>query len=497
MACDEAWNRHFHHRVRHSHRHDHKDGHHTHAHADGFNGVHEHLHEHEPVVHSHARPHGVDPEGACQGPGTDLTEPGSPVPGGPVPRGAPDDQSSERGDESMTTRRRAMVRCVTALAAGTLLWGAVPAMAHEGEEDVDLLAGIELEGGVTGILQTTSGNGTNDSTDLTYTVDLTVTGTVSDNGHVIMALEGGGGDGVDGRLGSLSTANYDAMLTDITQLAADNGVGVTDYNVLNISQLFFEGEYMDGSVVVDAGKLDVESYYDTNAYANDETDQFLSAMFTRSAGTSYAELDQYYGPGVAVNASLSDMFDVMALVANGVGSGFNGISDYPYAVLQLDVKPSLGGREGNYRVYGIYDARKYTEISSGETKENVAYGVSLDQALPGNVGVFARYSGQDDKLDENAAKAAWSLGVSLNGAAWGRDDDVAAIGYGVVVVNDGSSAFSGIASPDDEGHIEAYYKLGLSDHFTLTPDVQVITNNGGDSSADTITVAGVRAQLNF
>jgi hypothetical protein len=61
MACDEAWNRHFHHRVRHSHRHDHKDGHHTHAHADGFNGVHEHLHEHEPVVHSHARPHGVDP----------------------------------------------------------------------------------------------------------------------------------------------------------------------------------------------------------------------------------------------------------------------------------------------------------------------------------------------------------------------------------------------------------------------------------------------------
>jgi hypothetical protein len=405
----------------------------------------------------------------------------------------------------MTTRRQAMLRCVTALAAGTLLLGANPALAHEdGDPDGHVVPhtfegfpGIDLEGGTTWYLQSTSGNGENDGTDLSYSFDLTLTGTVSENGHVIIAMETGNGDGVDARLGSLSTANYDAFVTDATQATAAGGAGVTDFNSPNISQLYFEGEYVDGSVVVDAGKLDVHSYYDDNAYANDETDQFLSAIFTRSAGTSYAELDQYYAPGVAVNAGVSEHLDVLAVLANGVGAGFNGVTDFPYGVLQVNVKPAMGDLEGNYRVYGIYDARKFTEIGTGDTKANVAYGVSLDQALPGNVGVFARYSGQDDKLDENAAKAAWSLGVSLNGAAWGRDDDVAAIGYGVVVVNDASSAFTGIASPDDEGHIEAYYKLGLSDHFTLTPDVQVITNNGGDSSADTVTVAGVRAQLNF
>jgi carbohydrate-selective porin OprB len=343
---------------------------------------------------------------------------------------------------------------------------------------------------VTWFLQSTSGNGTNDSTDLTYTMDLNLTGTVSETGHVHIALEAGNGAGVDARLGSLSTANYDAFITEVT-------TGSNEFNAPSISQVYYEGEYGGGRYVVDFGKLDVHAMYDDNAYANDETDQFLSGIFTRSAGTSYSELDQYYAPGMAVTAAAAESLDVMALVANGVGSGFDGVSDHPYGVLQLNVKPGFAGREGNYRLYGIYDARHHTEIGTGKTKGNVAYGVSLDQALPGGLGLFARYSGQDDKLDENAVKASWSLGAVLAGGAWGRDDDVIGVGYGVVMVNDASSAFSGIASPDDEGHIEAYYKVGISDHFTVTPDVQVITNNGGDSASDTITVAGVRAQLNF
>jgi len=398
----------------------------------------------------------------------------------------------------MKTRRQRILRCVTVVAGAALLWGGAPALAHEeGEDDGHVLPhsfegfpGIQLDGGVTWFLQSTSGNGPNDSTDLTYTMDLNLMGTVSDTGHVHIALEAGNGAGVDARLGSLSTANYDAFITEVT-------TGANEFNAPSISQVYYEGEYADGRYVVDFGKLDVHAMYDDNAYANDETDQFLSAIFTRSAGTTYAEMDQYYAPGMAFTASVAEALDVMALVANGVGSGFDGVSDHPYGVLQLDVKPGFGGLEGNYRVYGIVDARKYTEIGTGKTKGNVAYGVSIDQALPGGVGVFARYSGQDDQLDENAVKASWSLGAVVDGGAWGRKSDVVGLGYGVVTVNDASSAFSGIAGPDDEGHIEAYYKVGISDHFTLTPDVQVITNNGGDAASDTITVAGLRAQLNF
>jgi len=159
------------------------------------------------------------------------------------------------------------------------------------------------------------------------------------------------------------------------------------------------------------------------------------------------------------------------------------------------VQPELAGMEGNYRVYGIYDARKYTEIATGDTKENVAYGVSLDQALPGGFGIFARYSGQDDALAENTVASSWSAGAVMSGGAWGRDDDVLGVGYGVVVLNEDAPGIP--ADTGDEGHLEVYYKVGLSEHVTVTPDIQVITNNGGDSEADTITVAGARAQLNF
>jgi len=400
----------------------------------------------------------------------------------------------------MTTRRQAMRACAV-VAGALLMWGAAPALAHEGEEGegrdghvvphaFEDFPGIHMDGGVTWFLQGTSGNGTNDGFDLTYTMDLNLVGTVSEHGHVNIALEAGNGAGVDGRLGSLSTANYDAFITELA--TGDNA-----FNSPSISQIYYEGEYADGRLMVDFGKLDVHAMYDQNAYANDETDQFLSAIFTRSAGTTYAELDQYYAPGLAVTGAVNDFLDVLALVASGVDSGFDAVSDAPYGVLQVDVKPALGGLEGNYRVYGIYDARKYTEIGTGETQANVAYGVSLDQALPGGAGLFARYSAQDDQLDENAVKSSWSLGAVLSGGAWGRDDDVIGLGYGVVVVNTRAADIAAIANPDDEGHLEAYYKLTFSDHFTVTPDVQVITGNGGDADSGTVTVAGVRAQLNF
>jgi len=45
--------------------------------------------------------------------------------------------------------------------------------------------------------------------------------------------------------------------------------------------------------------------------------------------------------------------------------------------------------------------------------------------------------------------------------------------------------------------VELFYKCGLSDHFTLTADVQAISNIGGVADADTVTVAGLRGQLNF
>ncbi len=344
---------------------------------------------------------------------------------------------------------------------------------------------LNISGGITSILQGTSGIANNgDVTDFTYTLDLNFEAAISEKGKVVVALEAGDGNGVNDNMPSLSISNYDAYITE-------NGGIVTP----SVSQAYYEGEYMDGLLGVTVGKLDVHSLYDENAYANDETDQFISGIFTRYPGSIFPELDSYYAPGVALTVKPAEMFEFRVIGANGNGSGFEEIVDNGYVVGHVNIMPKLLGREGNYRFHLIYDARNYTDIDTGDVTENTSYGLSADQEVADGIGVFARYALMDDSIDENLVKSAISAGVSLSGSLWNREKDVVGIAAGVLGINEDSSSVA--ANPDDESHLEIYYKLGYSDHFTLTPDLQIVTNAGGDADNDTITVYGLRAQMNF
>lgn len=362
------------------------------------------------------------------------------------------------------------------------------------------IAGIDISGGITTFLQSTDGAPQN-TTALSYSLDLGLEAPVGKHGKAVVALEAGDGLGVDSTLGSLSTANYDAFYTNLQDVQTDNH---TNLVVPSVSQAYYEGEYYDGGMIVNVGKLDVHGNYDDNAYANDETDQFMSAIFVRSPGTSYAELDRYYAPGIVVHYAAAKMIDLTFIAANGNGDGYNDVFDYMYLVGQVNFKTQFGSQPGNYRFYAISDNRRsmqttFTKISDGSNTSNTAWGLSFDQALADGVGLFARYSMQDDTIAENTVKAAWSLGTLLNGALWGRDWDMIGLGYGTIMLNDKTDLAAALGTSDtgDESHIEAYYKFGVSQQFTLTVDAQVINNNGGNAAADTVTVAGLRGQLNF
>ena len=392
--------------------------------------------------------------------------------------------------------KRNQSRMAIALAAALGLGMVLPdsASAHEDEGDA-----IEMEAGMTWYLQSSSG-APDDGTDLTYTFDLGLSGKIGEHGTAVIAFEAGGGDGIDQRLGSLSTANYDAFVTDLFGLNPIIGGALTDLQALSISQLYYEHEFMDGKLMLDLGKLDIHSLYDDNAYANDETEQFLSGIFTRLAGTVYAELPQYYAPGFAATLDLGDRVDLSLIGASAGGrianSGYEDFGHRPYVVVQVNFKPNLAGHDGNYRFYVIQDNRVYIDLNGNPT-ENSAWGVSFDQAVGHGVGLFARYSSQDTDVQENSVKSSWSVGALLAGETWGRGDDTIGIGYGSVNVNDKSTDFAGDPNADDETHLEVFYKLALNDKLSLTPDIQVIGNNGGNSSSDTVTVYGIRGQVNF
>lgn len=355
---------------------------------------------------------------------------------------------------------------------------------------------VTIDGGLTWFLQATNGAPTN-ATDLTYSLDLVLQAPLSKHGKAVVALEAGEGAGVDSVIHPLSITNYDAYNTHVTSASPDGSQVVTP----SVSQAYYEGEYLDHRLVVDLGKLDVHAAYDNNAYANDETNQFLSGLFTRSAGSAFPELDRYYAPGAALTYGLSPLIELTLVAANGNGTGFNDVFDYPYLVGQINFKPNLAGREGNYRFYAISDARHqvYTKIDGGGFTSNSAWGLSFDQPLTHHVGLFARWSQQDDSVTENVAKGSWSVGTALAGGLWGRESDTVGIGYGSILLNGKADPGTvlGLSHTGDESHFEAYYKFGVSQHITLTADVQVLQNLGGNADADTVTVAGIRGQLNF
>ncbi|OGW58947.1 MAG: hypothetical protein A2Y48_08580 [Nitrospirae bacterium RIFCSPLOW2_12_42_9] len=368
---------------------------------------------------------------------------------------------------------------------------------------------LNITGGITSIIQGASGVADindGDVVDYTYTLDLNFEAAVSTTGKVIIALEAGDGDGVNvigGVQPFFSVPNYDANITE-------SGGIVTP----SVSQAYFEGSFFDGMLGLKAGKLDVHSCHDDNAYANDETDQFISGLFSRYAGSIFPELDSYYAPGMILSISPADMLDVTLAVANGVNSGFEDITEDPYGAGQVNVKPNIFGKEGNYRLYVIYDTRdNYIDIGNPDKiRKNTAYGISLDQEIIDDIGIFARYGVQDSNVEfwtddgnnvvnpdeiSYPVKSAISGGVSLSGSFWGRGDDVVGLAYGVLFNNEDSTYFNAVTDSGNETHLEFYYKLGFSDHFTLTPDLQLVTNAGGDADTDPITVYGVRAQMNF
>ena len=384
-----------------------------------------------------------------------------------------------------------------------------PVFAHpdEGEDGHIIpheIGKLNITGGITSILQGTSGIADDqDITDFSYTLDLNFEAVVSPSGKVVIALEAGNGEGVNENIPSLSIPNYDAYVTE-------SGGIVTP----SVSQAYFEGSFFDGMLGLKAGKLDVHSCHDDNAYANDETDQFISGLFSRYAGSIFPELDSYYAPGMILSISPADMLDVTLAVANGVNSGFEDITEDPYGAGQVNIKPNILGREGNYRFYIIYDTRdNYIDIGNPDKiRKNTAYGISLDQEIIDDIGIFARYGVQDSNVEfwtddgnnvvnpdeiSYPVKAAISGGVSLSGSFWGRGDDLVGLAYGVLFNNEDSTYFNAVTDSGNETHLEFYYKLGFSDHFTLTPDFQLVTNAGGDADTDPITVYGVRAQMNF
>jgi hypothetical protein len=316
----------------------------------------------------------------------------------------------------------------------------------------------------------------NDVTDASYSIDIEIEQGVGDVGLAYLHMEGGDGPGFDGdEITTFSGVNRDAGDTN---------------NRVEITEVWYEHYLFDKILTVRGGKLDPTIVLDTNAIANDECTQFLSATFRNSTALEFPDDNTY---GMWANF---EPFDWMALE----GGIYDDDADWEdpfrdmFSYSQLNIMPGLFDREGNYRFYFWHDDSNHTKWSDPGTmtQPNLGFGTSCDQKLLDFLTWFGRFGWEDP--DVSVVEWAWSTGFQLDGAPWGRDNDYLGVAIGMdIPAEDYEDAGN---TGDGEGHFECYYSLHLNDNVAISPDYQLVWNPNGEGR-DPINVFGVRTQIDF
>ncbi|MBL7197389.1 MAG: carbohydrate porin [Candidatus Omnitrophica bacterium] len=361
------------------------------------------------------------------------------------------------------------------------------------DEFKETFDGLTIGAGATFIIQGTyNANGDalfqngEDVVDASYSVDLELEKKIADYGKAFFHLETGDGAGVEDELKVFSSVNRD--MDD-----SDNNVSLTE--------AWYEHYFKTLPLTLTFGKVDATSYIDTNEYANDECTQFLGRIFRNSPVLEFPD-DNAAGAHFLLEPD--DFMDV-GVVAMDATADWEDAFDNVFVSGQLNIKPKLLGKPGNYRVYCWLNDKEHTKWKDSTKTKEKGYGVGLsfDQELTDNLGVFTRYGWQNKDVFMNgedlSLEHSWSVGLEFAGSLWGKTGDAFAIAFGQVLASREYKEVNSLKAKSEE-HLEAYYNYKVNNHLTLSPDFQVIWDPYGGDAANgdnTIVVVGLRTQVDF
>ena len=369
---------------------------------------------------------------------------------------------------------------------------------------ISIAEGLEIGAGGTMIVQGT--NNVNNSasdiqkkvsrTDASYSADITIGKEFKEvGGKAFLHLETGQGAGLEDNLTLYSNVNRDAD--------NDNNVRLTEF-------WYEQGLFKDKAVIA-FGKLDPTAYFDQSEVANDETTQFLGRIFRNSPTIEFPDNTA----GIRLAYMSLEWLELGYGVFDG-NSDWEKIGDNLFNIGQVTFKTKVFDLPGNYRFLGWNNNVFHTKwLETEKTKEaNYGFGLSFDQKITDIVTLFTRYGWQNPRVynpdimatgDLNFSLAhSWSAGFQAEGKPWGREKDVFAFAVGQAIASEdykkASEALDPVRRAKPEGHLEAYYRIFVNKHLSLSPDFQYIWNPfGKDVTDDTsgIFIGGMRAQIDF
>ncbi|MCF8184820.1 MAG: carbohydrate porin, partial [Polynucleobacter sp.] len=177
-------------------------------------------------------------------------------------------------------------------------------------------------------------------------------------------------------------------------------------------------------------------------------------------------------------------------------------------IAQAETAARFNYLPGNYRAYLWHNGRGRGATYDQIERKHAGIGFSADQKIADDVTLFGRYGHQikgQVRFDR-----ALTVGAELDGSPWGRAADSIGLALGALRTSasfrrdsltidantDGNADF-GYQASGLEKQLELYYRYKLNSHVELTPDFQIIRQPGGNASAPTLKVFGLRAKLGF
>jgi hypothetical protein len=244
-------------------------------------------------------------------------------------------------------------------------------------------------------------------------------------------------------------------------------------NALNLREVWLRTELFGQRLALTAGRLDLTNYFDANAFANDETTQFLSDALVNNQMLGLGS----NGTGVAAEFDAKTGFRLKFGFQQSNNDATN-LSDSLFTLSEVGYTfTPFALPEGTYRVWFRTDNTDPDVLRKGA-------GVSLDQKLTNSVGLFGRYGtaevdGGDDKY--------YSAGVGFQNGLIFFPQDSWGLGY----------AQLDLTSGEKEHLAEGYYNFQLTQRLRLSFNLTYVLDRPVGDEKFGYLLPGVRFQAAF
>jgi hypothetical protein len=340
-----------------------------------------------------------------------------------------------------------------------------------------------------------------------FTADLELTWKpalpVAEDGEFFVRIHAGNGTGAD-KTGGGGIKPADVLLANLNTIADDNS-DEDDDTGLRLLEAHYTHHFIDEMLSVTGGKAEQLGFLDENAFANDEGKQFVGKPFVNN---SVLDSENEFTPLIGVKFQPLELIGISLVGAstsrpyvegtpldNTSKSKYDNVFSTPFVGGQLTVSPKFGELEGNYRFYGWQAGYNHSKLDSnrnpiaGQKDKGWGVGISADQQLTEMIGLFGRFGWNND--DVYVVEWEASGGVNLKGLIPSREEDNLGLGFAALTPGDRYE------QNDPEYHLEAYYRIAVTENLAFTPDLQYVWNPGGDSDNDPVFAGMLRGEFSF